>query len=258
MTLASGFSWFHLIPAVDHDTLLPFMEHDFVFVHTILVCVGLIGFAVLARMGLEAAKKRPGIEAWTADEGLTVRTIAELIADVVRGFMSGMLSAKDVKFFFPLVSAIFVYVFTCNILSIIPGFQPPTDNISTNFGMALIVFATFNFFGFVRDPMGYLKHLWGPVPALGILLFPIEVFSISMRPMTLAFRLAINLYADHLVYGIMNDLVYFLAFPLMFLAILVSLVQAFVFSLLTTVYLHLSLPHHHDDHESHGDGAHAH
>ena len=253
MPFASGFSWFHLIPAIDHDTLVPIMEHDYVLVHTFLVCAGLIVFAVVARMALEAAKRRNGIDAYMADEGISVRNIAEVIADVVRGFMSGMLSRSDVKFFFPLVSSLFVYIFTANILSIIPGFQPPTDNINTNFGMALIVFLTFNFFGFVRDPAGYLKHLWGPVPLLGILLFPIEVFSISMRPLTLAFRLAINLYADHLVYGIMSDLVWVFAFPLLFLAILVSLVQAFVFSLLTTVYLHLALPHHHDDHASDGD-----
>lgn len=256
MAFASGFSWFHLIPAVDHDTLLPMMEHDYVFVHTLLVCALLIGFAILGRMGIESARRRAGVEAYMADDRISIRNIAEVIADMVRGLMSGMLSKSDVRFFFPLVGALFVYILTANLLSIVPGFQPPTDNINTNFGMALIVFLTFNLFGFARDPVGYLKHLWGPVPLLGILLFPIEVFSISMRPLTLAFRLAINMYADHLVYGIMNDLVYILAFPLMFLAILVSLVQAFVFSLLATVYLHLALPHHHDDHAS--DGAHGH
>jgi F-type H+-transporting ATPase subunit a len=258
MVFASGFSWFHLLPIVDHDALLPFMEHDYLVVHAWLVCLVLVGFAVAGRMALEAAKRRDGLKAYEADDRLNVRTLAELVVDMVRGFMGGMLEPKDVRFFFPLVSALFVYIFCCNILSVVPGFQPPTDDISANFGMALIVFGTFNFFGFVRDPIGYLKHLWGPVPLLGLLLFPIEVFSISLRPVTLAFRLAVNMYADHLVYGIMNDLVSFMAFPLMFLAILVSLVQAFVFSLLTTVYLHLSLPHgHHDDHGSHGDDGHA-
>jgi F-type H+-transporting ATPase subunit a len=254
MALASGFSWLALIPAVDHDTLFPFMEDDLAVLHTSVVCLGLLGFAILARIGLEAAKRRPGIEAWTPDRGLTPRNLAELIVELVTGFMGSMLSKKDVKTFFPLISALFVYIFCCNILSILPGFAPPTDSISTNFGMAILVFIVFNVAGLLRDPVEYFKHLWGPVPILGLILFPIEVFSVGIRPWTLSFRLAVNLYADHLVYGIANDLVYVLAFPLMFLAILVSLVQAFVFSLLSTVYLSLALPHEREEHE---DTAHA-
>jgi F-type H+-transporting ATPase subunit a len=262
MAAASGFTWFHLIPAVDHDTLVPGVPYDSVLVHTLMVCAVLIAFAVLGRMGLEAAKRRPGLEAYMPDDRLTPRTVAELVADLIGSITTGMLSKKDAKLFFPLICALFVYIFSCNILTIVPGFSPPTDNISTNVGMALIVFLTFNVVGIARDPVGYFKHLWGPVPLLGLLLFPIEVFSLCLRPLTLSFRLAVNLFADHLVYGIANDMVFILAFPLMFLAILVSAVQAFVFSLLSVVYLHLALPHHHDDHEEHAEGgpshAHAH
>lgn len=259
MIPAAGFTWFHLIPAVDHDTLIPGVPYDSVILHTLMVCVGLIGFAILGRMGLEAAKRRPGLDAWAPDDRLSARTLAELVADLIRSITSGMLSKRDAKLFFPLICALFVYIFACNILTIVPGFVPPTDNISTNVGMALIVFLTFNVIGLVRDPVGYVKHLWGPVPLLGLLLFPIEVFSLCLRPLTLSFRLAVNLFADHLVYGIANDMMFIFAFPLMFLAILVSAVQAFVFSLLSVVYLHLALPHHSDEHDEHAaDGGPSH
>jgi F-type H+-transporting ATPase subunit a len=254
MAVASGFTWFHLIPAVDHDTLIPGLVGDSVLLHTLMVCAALIAFAIAGRMGLEAAKRRQGLDAWVPDDKLNARTLAELIADFVRSITYGMLQKKDAELFFPLICALFVYIFACNILTIIPGFSPPTDNISTNVGMALIVFVTFNLMGIARDPVGYFKHLWGPVPLLGLLLFPVEVFSLCLRPFTLSFRLAVNLFADHLVYGIANDMLFVFAFPLMFLAILVSLVQAFVFSLLSVVYLSLALPHHHDEGEHHGEG----
>ncbi len=257
MAFASGFTWFHLIPAIDHDTLIPGVPYDSVLVHTLLVCAALIVFGVAGRMGLEAAKRRPGLEAYAPDDRLNFRTLAELIAEFITTITQGMLQKRDAAMFFPLICALFVYIFTCNILTIFPGFSPPTDNISTNVGMALIVFVTFNVMGLARDPVGYVKHLWGPVPLLGLLLFPVEVFSLCLRPFTLSFRLAVNLFADHLVYGIANDMLFVLAFPLMFLAILVSLVQAFVFSLLSVVYLSLALPHGHDDGEHHGEGGHA-
>jgi F-type H+-transporting ATPase subunit a len=254
--LASGFSWFHLLPAVDHDTLVPF-GHSYVYLHTAMVCLGLILFAVVARMGLERAKARQGLERFYTSERFSPLVLAELLADSLRGLMGDLLSKDDVRLFFPLISAFFLYIFGCNILGIFPGFLPPTDYVNANAGLALITFVTFNVVGLARDPVGYVKHLWGPVWWLGVLLFPIEVLSLFIRPVSLTIRLTANMFGDHLVFNIMSGLVpLLLPVGLLALAILVSTIQAFIFSLLTTIYISLSVPHGHDHHGSEHDHAH--
>lgn len=243
--IAAGFTWFHLIPAVDRDALFPFIEsHTYVHALAWFVCLVLIVFAVFARRGLEKAKARSGIEAYFPDERLSVRTSAELIVSGVRGFMGDVLSPADVRIFFPLVGGIFLYILGCNFLGLVPGFLPPTDYINTSFGIAVIVFLTFNFVGLKRDTKGYMKHLWGPVWWLGVIFFPIEIVSLLFRPYSLTLRITGNMFGDHTVFNIVSGLLPLVAPALlMVLAMLVSVVQAFIFSLLTSIYISLSLPH---------------
>ncbi len=248
---ASGFSWFHLIPAVDQDTLLEGfgLTHSYMYIHATFACVCLIAFAIAGRMALERVKARQGIDKFFAGERISALIIAELFMDGLRALMRDMLSGKDVRLFFPLISAMFLYIFACNIMAIFPGFLPPTDNMNTNAGMAVLSFVVFNAVGLSRDPVGYIKHLWGPVWWLGFLLFPIELISLCVRPVALGIRLTANIFGDHQVFVIFSDLVP-LVVPaaLLTLAILVSTIQAFIFSLLTTIYIGLSVPHHDHDH----------
>jgi F-type H+-transporting ATPase subunit a len=265
---ASGFSWFRLIPAVDHDTALKSLgiaEHSLapgheianttVYLHAWLAVAVLVGFAILARMGLERARARNGIERYFTSDKLTVLSFAEVFVGGIQGLMGDLLDKKDAKLFFPLIAGLFAYIFACNIQSIIPGFLPPTDNINTNVGMAVISFLTFNVVGLARDPVGYIKHLAGPAWFLAWFMFPLEVLSLLIRPLSLTIRLTANLFGDHLVFTVMSGLVPAVVPALLLvLACVVSVVQAFVFSLLTVIYIHLALPHH--EHE--GEHAHAH
>jgi F-type H+-transporting ATPase subunit a len=273
---ASGFSWFRLIPAIDHDTLLHrlgFDEHTVVAGHEVasttvhahawLAVAAVVAFAIAARLGLEAVKRRQGIERYFTSDRLTALSFAEVFVGGIKGMMGDLLEKKDVRLFFPLIAGLFLYIFACNIQSIFPGFLPPTDQINTNVGMALASTFTFLAVGLLRDPVGFIKHLAGPALFLAPFMFPIEVISLMIRPLSLTIRLTANLYGDHQVFTVITGLMQ--PFPiivpalLLVLACLVSVVQAFVFSLLTVIYINLSLPHHeHDDH-GHGDGhAHAH
>lgn len=252
---AAGFTWFSLIPAIDRDQLLEPLgihHHTYVYAHTWLACGVLILFALLARRGLERAKARQGIERYFADESMTIRNVAELVMNGIRGFMSDVLTPRDVRAFFPLIGALFCYILTCNLMGLVPGLLPPTEYINTNFGLAVVVFLTFNYVGLSRDAVGYVKHLWGPVLPLGILLFPIEVLGLIIRPYSLTLRLTGNMFGDHTVLTIMSGLAPLIVPSLlMILAILVSTIQAFIFSLLTTIYIGLSLPHHDHDEAHH-------
>lgn len=253
MVFASGFSWFHLIPAVHDDTLLQGLGPNvvgFVVLHSWLVCGAIIVLALAARMAIAKARQRKGIEAYFADDKLTLRNAAEFYAEGLIGVMAGMLPRRDVQVFLTLIGSFFAYIFCSNMLAVIPGFQPPTDNINTNVGMAFVSFLVFMFVGLSRDWKGFLKHLWGPLLLLGPLLFPIEVLGLVLRPLTLTVRLTANIFGDHLLFGSISDLAgWIVPIPFLGLGIFVAFIQAFVFSLLSTIYIVLSLPH--EEHEEH-------
>lgn len=262
---ASGFSWFRLFPAVDKDELLHSFGMDkntffpdagvaetHVYLHAWLAVIALLGFALLARLGLERVKKRTGLARYFSDDKLTPLTFAEVFVGGIQGMVGDLLDKKDLRLFFPLIAGLFCYIFACNIQSILPGFLPPTDNINTNVGMALIVFFTFNIVGLWRDAVGYVKHLAGPALFLLPLMLPLEIVSLFIRPLSLTVRLTANMFGDHQVFTVISGLVpVILPAALLMLACVVSVVQSFVFSLLTVIYIHLSLPHHEHE-EAHG------
>jgi F-type H+-transporting ATPase subunit a len=258
MAFASGFSWFHLIPAIGHDSLLASFgihEHTHLVVTAWSVCAFLVATAVVARMGLERAKAKTGLERYFADSGLSVRNVFEVFTGAFLDLMSGMMGKHEARRYFPFVGSLFAYILTCNLLGIFPGLLPPTDNINTNVGMALVVFLVFNGTGLIRDPVGYIKHLMGPVLLMAPLILPIEIFGLVLRPMTLSVRLTANLYGDHMVFGSISSMMpWFVPVPAVLIAyaIFVSFIQAFVFSLLSTIYITLALPHHEGgDHAHH-------
>lgn len=271
--VASGFTFFHLIPAVDHDSLLAPIgvhAHTYLVLMAWLVCALLVAFAAIARMGINGALSRPGLDKYLADESLTPRTFAEVVGSALLGLYRDILGEADARKFFPYLASLFTYIWASNSIGVIPGFLPPTDNLNNNVGLAILSFLVFNFVGMTRDPIGYIKHLLGPVTGisptkelvpflitlpLAFLLFPIEVFGLVLRPFTLTVRLTANMYGDHQVFGTMSDL-FPIVVPAIFIGfgLFVSFIQAFVFTLLTTIYIGLAKPH--DDH--HDEGGHAH
>lgn len=142
----------------------------------------------------------------------------------------------------PLIGALFVYILVCNLMGVIPGLVPPTDNVNTNLACALVVFLYYNVMG-VRDQgiKNYLKHMAGPILWLAPLMFAIEVVSHVVRPISLSVRLFGNISGDHMVLGIFSHLIP-IGVPIIFygLAIFVAFIQAFVFTLLSVVYIALA------------------
>lgn len=262
--IASGFSWFRLIPDIDKDVPiheLGIAEHSLgpqygvpeahVYMHAWLTCVLLLAVAFVARGALDRVRRQRGIEQYFSDEKLTPLSAMEVFAGGIKGLMGDLLSKADVKAFFPLIAGLFAYIFINNIQGIFPGFLPPTDNINTNVGMALTSFVTFIVIGMWRDARNFVGHLLGPVWWLAWFMLPLEFVSMCIRPISLTIRLTANLFGDHQVFTIVSGLVpLLLPVALLALAVLVSVMQAFVFSLLTTIYINLSLPHHHE-HEAH-------
>jgi F-type H+-transporting ATPase subunit a len=128
-------------------------------------------------------------------------------------------------------------------MGLIPGFASPTSNINTNAAMAIPVFLATHFYGIRVHGFKYLNHFLGPIRSLAalplmILMFIIEVIGHLVRPVTLSVRLFGNMVAKHIILAVLAGLAPLLI-PTLILALgtLVSFIQAFVFTLLATLYL---------------------
>ena len=251
MIFASGFTWFTLVDALRDDRLFGWAgvtSSTNLFMHAVLASSILLVLAVFARLGLSRAIARQGIEQHYADDKLSSRTLFEVFTDGVFGLDNELMPREDTKLFFPLIATLFLYIFTNNVLALVPGLSPATDNINTNVGMATIVLIVSVYVGLKRDFVGFIKHLWGPMLATGILIFPVEVLGLFLRPVSLSLRLTGNMFGDHTAFSVVSHLAPIVPVAMLCLALFVSFMQAFVFSLLTAVYISMSIPHADDDH----------
>lgn len=147
------------------------------------------------------------------------------------------------RYFFPFLATIGIYILVCNLLGLIPGCEAPTSNLNTNAALALPVFFATHIYGIREHKLGYIKHFVGPMrslPALPlmILMFVIEVIGHIARPLTLSVRLFGNMVAKHkiiIILGLLSPAI--VPTAILGLGVLVSVIQAFVFVLLTTLYL---------------------
>jgi len=131
---------------------------------------------------------------------------------------------------------------------LIPGFTPPTSSLNVTLGCALLVFLSFNIWGIKENGWAYLAHLAGPKWYLAPLIFPIEVISTCVRPITLSVRLMVNIAVDHLIASVFFGLVaILLPLPVMFLGLIVIVVQTLVFCLLSSIYIGLATEQHHGE-----------
>ena len=195
------------------------------------------------------------------EEKLSLRTFFEVFIGAFYDMMKDMMGPVRAKRYFPLVGTAACFIFFSNFLGVIPGFTPPTSSWNVTFGCAIIVFVLFNYYGLKENGLGYLKHLAGPVWWLAWLIFPLEVVSLCLRPLTLSVRLMLNMAVDHLLVSIVFGMVMFLVpVPILMLSTLVCIVQVLVFCLLTSIYIALATEHEdhgHDARHAHG-GGHAH
>lgn len=217
-----------------------------------VVCFFLIAMGLIARSSLNAAMATAGSARFVPDNKLTVRNAFELLTEGLDGLFQSVLGKHDARIFFGLLAGLFTYILASNLMGILPGLLPPTDNVNTNFAMALVVLVTFNGVGIARQGVGpYFKHLLGPVWWLAPLLFAVEFISLFLvRPVSLSLRLTGNIFGDHMVFGIMSELTkIIIPFAFLGLGIFVSFIQALVFTLLSSVYIAVAATH--EDHGHH-------
>jgi F-type H+-transporting ATPase subunit a len=183
-------------------------------------------------------------EAVIPEDKLTLRTFAEAFLGYFYDLAKSVMDADRAKRYFPLIGTCAVFVFCSNVMALIPGMPVATSNLNITFGSGIVVFILFNAYGVLTNGWSYVAHLAGPKWWLAPLVFPIELISLCVRPVTLGVRLMINMAVDHLILGLFAGLIAALVpIPLMLLGILVVVVQTLVFTLLTCVYVGLATEH---------------
>jgi len=225
------------------------------FVQAALVAAAILLFAsVLVRRKL--AGPSGGV---VPDEGVTVRNLLEVMVESLAN-LSHERMGPDWRRYFPLVGTLFFFILVSNLLGLIPGLAGATSNANTTWACAVIAWLVYTWVGitkhgfggymvkfmgpsfFEREMFGYHVHFRLLIP----IFFPLEILLDLSRILTLAVRLLANMFADHTVVALWLALVP-IGVPAIFmgLGLVVSFLQAFVFSLLTMIYIGLALeePH---------------
>ncbi|HAK88777.1 MAG TPA: ATP synthase F0 subunit A [Nitrospiraceae bacterium] len=172
-----------------------------------------------------------------------LQNIMETFADFALNLSRDNIGHRWGDKFYPLIGTVFLYIMTCNFFGLIPGFDAPTSNINMTASMAVPVFLIYQFYGIKVHGFKYINHFLGPIRSiyalpLMVMMFFIEVIGHFVRPITLSVRLFGNMMAKHtlmIILGILAPAI--IPVAILGLGVLVSVVQAFVFTLLTTLYL---------------------
>jgi F-type H+-transporting ATPase subunit a len=226
-----GFTWISLLPGLG---ALP--DHT---ATAICVAAALIFWAALARRAVLAAP-----DATVPDGTLTARNAFEIYVEKFGNLVEGVVGHHG-RQYVPFYATLFLFILASNLVGLIPGFLPPTSNVNVTLSLGVISFVMYNYYGFKAHGAGYLKHFLGPIWWLAVLMVPLELIDNFLRPITLNLRLLMNMFADHLVLDIFTDLTK-LFIPVVFLMLgtFVSVIQAFVFTLLSLVYVSLAVGGH--------------
>ena len=252
------YTWYNALPEG-----LQHMLGDHTF-FALMAGVLLILFAIKARRALAKASD-PVVPA----AELGSRNIAELIVQLIVS-QSDAIIGKAGRKYVPFYGTFFFFILLSNLMGLLPGFAPPTGNLNTTIGLALVSFIGYNVIGVREQGLAYFKHFVGPMTSLPgssivsklaflpvlllsvVFFFILEVFSHGFRPVSLSLRLFGNMMGDHEVIGAFISLTK-LVVPVLFyiMGTLVCLIQAFVFTLLSMIYVALAVSHGHDEEHGH-------
>lgn len=165
------------------------------------------------------------------------QNVFEILISGLEEFMVDI-TGEEGRPFFPLIATVFLYIATCNLLGLIPGFFPPTASINTTLSCALTVVVFTHVIGIKFHGAKYIKHFLGPVWWLAPLILVIELIGHLARILSLSIRLFGNITGHELVLGILFLLAgaFFAPLPIMALGLFVAILQAFVFLILSIIY----------------------
>jgi F-type H+-transporting ATPase subunit a len=227
-----------------HEVIPPHM------VMVLLIVVFVIALCLFVRSRLSV--ENPG----------TLQVVLEEGVSAVKGLLQEWIGPKGHQFL-PLVGTLGTFILLGNYMGLIPGLMSPTSSINVTVGCAVTIWVYYHFQGIkTQGLVGYIKHFWAPPGApfwIGFLMFPIEIISHTSRVLSLSLRLFGNIFGEELVILVLFSLIpFFVPLPMMFLGLVTGALQAFIFMLLSIIYLQgaVAVEHHDDAHGHDGAGGH--
>ena len=232
--------------------MIPGVDHSNTHVATAAIVTGaLILWSVSGRLALGT-----GENAIVPAGKFSIKGVFEALIEFI-AMVTEMVLGEHGKKFIPLFASIFFFILINNLVGLIPGMTPATDNFNTTFAVGVFTFVVYNFVGMKEKKINYISDYAGHLPLqikwvpIMILLFPIELLSHAFRPVSLGLRLAGNMTGDHSVIGVFLELlpipfVWFVPLVFYMLGLMVCFIQAFVFTLLSMTYVMMAQAH--EDH----------
>ncbi len=202
-------------------------NHAWIFITHMLLSAGIV--LLLAKTAMKNLRVVP----------TGTQNVMEAYLGGVLAMGADVMGKEEARKYLPLVATIGLFVAVANIIGIIPGFEAPSAFLDFTLALALVVFVYYNFEGIRRNgAVAYFKHFMGPVWWLAWLMFPIEIVSHISRIISLSFRLFGNVKGDDMFLMVILMLAPWLL-PMIPFALLtfMALLQAFIFMMLTYVYL---------------------
>jgi F-type H+-transporting ATPase subunit a len=198
--------------------------------HAFLVSIILIVTALIVRGSLKLVPRG-------------IQNFVEMMVDAIWKLVDDNIGHHWSKTLFPFICTIFLFILLCNFMGLVPGFASATANVNTNAAMAIPVFLLTHVLGVRVHGVSYINQFLGPIRSLAalplmILMFFVEVIGHFARPITLTVRLFGNMTGKHIILLVLGIIAPIIAPAVILgLGVLVSVVQAFVFALLATLYL---------------------
>ena len=198
--------------------------------HAFLVSIILIITALMVRGSLRLVPRG-------------IQNFVEMMVDAIWKLVDENIGHHWSRTLFPFICTIFLFILLCNFMGLVPGFASPTSNVNTNAAMAIPVFLLTHVLGVRVHGVSYINQFLGPIRSLAalplmILMFFVEVIGHFARPVTLTVRLFGNMTGKHIILLVLGIIAPVVAPAVILgLGVLVSVVQAFVFALLATLYL---------------------
>jgi F-type H+-transporting ATPase subunit a len=222
-----------LLNWIGHPPINPAAPIDGVFTMELLAVLLLLSFFVIVRLSLQVEKPR------------VAQQLAEMLEEFVTNQTEPIIGDKY-RVFLPFITTILLFVVVNNLLGLLPDVDTATASPEVPLGLALLTFAYYHWQGLKENKAGYFKQFLGPVWWIAPLMLPIEIISHIARVLSLTLRLFANMFASDLLTLIFFSLFPF-ALPVVFLGLHlgVSLIQAYVFMLLATIYVGLATAHEH-------------
>ena len=190
-----------------------------------------------------------------------ISNLFEWLVGLLRGMVHGFIPGAQGDRYLPYLGSLFLFVFTMNMLGVIPGFRSPTMTLSTTAAMGITTIVMVQAYAIRDTGLGsYLKHFTaGTAFPLMLLMIPVEIIGEMAKPMSLSLRLYGNIFGEDNVIEQLMSLGGWIPIqiPMLLLALFTSFLQAFIFTTLSTIYIASKVVHDEGHDEGHGD-AHGH